>query len=347
MNLLNLRTQWVEKNGRYDLVIDTTNYADNGANFYLQVGQRILDAIFPVRKQPGKLVIDLATGQSSLLMKHLRSIDSVYIEASGITRDDLSRKPYSWLIEQYGDDFGQKAIGKITFGGQPSAGEAITIDTETYTFNTDMDIGTTLTATIDNFVTAINAASSIVNLQRISSTEVIVTYYLVGTAGNAIAWSTTAGNLTLDGSGYLGGTIAGRANQITTGTPLYYAPIITTPHPYLTLSNIGSLNTSDLLLGYDKHQWDGLLFMPPANQAYTMTVFAHFFTVLSSDLDTSYYSEQYPEACMLAANMAVEMFYRNQTGVREIFESLKIILDGVDKDLVLSEMALSGNQMRG
>ena len=33
MNLLQLRTQFINDSGRFDLVVDTTDYVDNGANY--------------------------------------------------------------------------------------------------------------------------------------------------------------------------------------------------------------------------------------------------------------------------------------------------------------------------
>ena len=33
MNLLEIRTKWIDTSGRYDLVEDVTDYVDNGANF--------------------------------------------------------------------------------------------------------------------------------------------------------------------------------------------------------------------------------------------------------------------------------------------------------------------------
>lgn len=43
MNLLEVRTDFVTKTGRLDLVVDTDEYVDNGADFYIQRGSRFLD----------------------------------------------------------------------------------------------------------------------------------------------------------------------------------------------------------------------------------------------------------------------------------------------------------------
>jgi hypothetical protein len=43
MDLVTLREQFIKMSGRYDLVIDSVNWADSGANFYINAGQNMLD----------------------------------------------------------------------------------------------------------------------------------------------------------------------------------------------------------------------------------------------------------------------------------------------------------------
>lgn len=346
MNLKEIRSLFIKRNGRFDLVVDTTDYVDNGANFFIQAGQRILDSILPTRKSTGVYVVDTVTNQSSILLKYIRFIDKIEVNKSGISRNEVYRKPYSWLREQYGDDWGQQAVGTITISAIPTTGGWI-IGSETYTIGVNFVAGSTVSDTIDNAVTAINANSSLVTAQKYSSSKILITYNTIGTAGNSVAFSTTMNNTTMNGSGYLGGTIAGRANNITAGQPLYYAPILTTPHPSLTVDNIGSLDTKDILFGVDKFQKDGILFMPPADDSYTLTIYADFFSKLEDDLDTSYHSEMYPDLLILAANLSIEMFYRNRSGMEDWLSAMKIILDGIDKDMVYAEMLNAGNQLRG
>jgi len=45
MNLLNIRKQFVKLTGRYDLVVDTTDWADNGADFFIQSGQNMIEKL--------------------------------------------------------------------------------------------------------------------------------------------------------------------------------------------------------------------------------------------------------------------------------------------------------------
>jgi hypothetical protein len=186
-----------------------------------------------------------------------------------------------------------------------------------------------------------------VSAYKLSSTTFLIEYNTVGTAGNAIAFSTTAGNISLNGTGYLGGTVAGRANGVTVGTPTYYTSLITNPHPDLSVANLPSLGSTDLIFGVDRFKYDGILIMPPADGTYTISVYGAFYSVLENNIDVSYYSEVYPELLIMASNLCLEAFYRNTQGVMDWYNSMKIWLDGIDKDIVNEEMVLAGNQMKG
>jgi len=353
MNLLQIRTKFVQQNGRYDLVTSQSSFTDNGANFFIQAGQRLLDDLNPTRKELSRFVKDISVGQSSVFMKHIRSIDSVYVKASGEARSDLYSKPYSWMIEEYGEDFGEQAKGIGTFSALPSNNETLTIGTETYTFKTtrsasyQVAIATTISVLIDNLVSEINTYSSLAKAYKLSATTFCVEYYLVGTAGNAIAFSTTSAGLSLDGSGYLGGALAGRANLTTQGTPMYFTVLQSTPHPEITLSTLGSYETSHLYFGLDRFQKDGIFFLPAADKAYTMHIFAQPYSLLENDLDISYHSEMKPELLIMAANFVLEATYRNRSGMDDWGAAIKKIVDGMDKSLALQESQMAGNQFWG
>ena len=353
MNLLELRTAFVQRNGRFDLVDDTTDYADNGADFFIQSGQRLLDILVPNRKSLGRYVKDVSTNQSSLFLNHVRYIDSVYIKKSATERTYLDRKTYSWLLEEYGSDFGEKAKGTVTMSAVPTADETLVIDAETFTFKAaasssyEVTIGASVTVTLTNLVDKINATSTVITAYKTSTSTCVIEYNTVGIGGNAIVFTDTSGVITLDGAGLLGSTLAGRANGITTGTPAYYAPVISLPHPDLNLSNLGTYDTTDLIFGTSRFKQDGILFMAPADVTYTMTIYGVFFQPMTDDKDISYYSEMFPELSLMAANLSLEIFYRNTAGINDWLTSMKPWITGVDHDLVKAEMVLAGTQMRG
>ena len=353
MNLLQIRTQFVGKTGRYDLVVSESDLTDNGANFFIQAGQRLLDSILPYRKDVGRYITTILAGQVSVYLKHIRAYESVYITTSSEGRQELGRKAYSWLLEQYGDDYGERAVGTLTFSGVPDPGEGFTVGSETYTFsNSDTSAytilrGGTVEACIDNLVAKVSRTSDLFFASKYSTTTVLITYKAIGTAGNSVIFTEDSTRLTADGSGVLGGTIQGRVSQLTSGTPIYWAPLISTPHPELSLLNLPGADTHDLFFGLEKFEKDGILFMPPAEQSYTLTIFGYFYSVLESDADASYHSEMYPELLIMASSLVLEAFYRNTTGVQDWLSSIKLFLKGIDHDLVREEMVLSGNQLRG
>jgi hypothetical protein len=66
MNLLEIRTQAVKLSGRYDMVVDTVNYADNGMDFYVRAGQNMLDKMGILKDNDTSLFIELSAGDYSI-----------------------------------------------------------------------------------------------------------------------------------------------------------------------------------------------------------------------------------------------------------------------------------------
>lgn len=103
MNLLQLRTKFVQMSGRYDLVVDTTSYVDNGANFYINSGQRFLEKRVKVPENTGKIFEVLAIGEYAVTFQHhCRAIQSVYAE-SLTERFELKKITLDQLKSYYTD----------------------------------------------------------------------------------------------------------------------------------------------------------------------------------------------------------------------------------------------------
>jgi len=103
----------------------------------------------------------------------------------------------------------------------------------------------------------------------------------------------------------------------------------------------------DNILADDTFENRGILLLPPADQAYTLTIDGIFFSKLTEDTDYSYWSMKFPELCVLASNFVIECYYRNTTGMKDWLYAMEKWLNGVDKDNVKEEMILAGNQMKG
>lgn len=85
MNLLNLRKKLVEETGRYDLVVDTTTWADNGANYYIQRGLRILEQRLAFPESMYKQVLPVLAGQQVFLYSPARDLRKVTFASFGVS----------------------------------------------------------------------------------------------------------------------------------------------------------------------------------------------------------------------------------------------------------------------
>lgn len=79
MNLLQLRTKAVELSGRYDLVVDTTDWADNGMDFYINSGMRMLERLVAMHETKARLWWNLLVGDYSWKFQHnCRAVHDVW-----------------------------------------------------------------------------------------------------------------------------------------------------------------------------------------------------------------------------------------------------------------------------
>lgn len=79
MNLFEIRKKFIQISGRYDLIEDTDDYADSGANWYINEGQRSLERRFGVGSVRAKIYQDLTVGQFIVKFKNCRAIKSVWL----------------------------------------------------------------------------------------------------------------------------------------------------------------------------------------------------------------------------------------------------------------------------
>jgi len=104
MNLLSVRTNFIKQTGRYDLVVDATSYQDNGADYYIQAGQRMLDRMLEFPKDEGEMSISLATGAISTTLTNVFSVREIAcVDTQDGTIKYLDRKSIMELREDYGD----------------------------------------------------------------------------------------------------------------------------------------------------------------------------------------------------------------------------------------------------
>lgn len=111
MNLQQVREQFVRQTGRYDLITDALTFAvDNGADFYIKAGQRMLDRMLEFPKDEGELTFTLATSAISKTIQNVLSVRSVVsVDSSDSTIKYLTRKSMKEIRELYGDEVGNLA----------------------------------------------------------------------------------------------------------------------------------------------------------------------------------------------------------------------------------------------
>lgn len=115
MTLLEIREQFVRQSGRYDLVVDATSWQNNGADFYIQAGQRMLDRMLPFPKEEGELTISLATNQIASTLTDVRAVRRVSLQDSTEgTMKHLVKTSVAGLRDLYGAEV--SSLSGVTSG---------------------------------------------------------------------------------------------------------------------------------------------------------------------------------------------------------------------------------------
>jgi hypothetical protein len=120
------------------------------------------------------------------------------------------------------------SVGTITMAGIAIEDETFIIDTQTFTWKTlrtqrgEVTIGADAPAAVTNIVAAVTADLTTIIATDGAGDTVVVTSVHAGVVGNAIDFSEVSTNMTMNGSGHLGGTTSGIDVVLTT------KPLITT-----------------------------------------------------------------------------------------------------------------------
>jgi len=92
MNLLETRKLLVNLSGRFDLVKDTTDYEDNGADFFLNAGHRMLDRLVTHSKSEGYSDVYLIEGIQEYALTDFLSVRQVQVttDSGAVTLKKIS-----------------------------------------------------------------------------------------------------------------------------------------------------------------------------------------------------------------------------------------------------------------
>lgn len=100
-----IRKKFVEMSGRYDLV--KTDWNDNGADFFINLGQRFLDRMTRHRKAEAKYITDVDSDTWVVPIENCRAVNEVYVRGSSGTIVKLDKYKYRdfrvYLGELVGD----------------------------------------------------------------------------------------------------------------------------------------------------------------------------------------------------------------------------------------------------
>ena len=112
--LVEIREQFVKLNGRFDLVVDTTDYADNGADFYIQAGSRYLDRQFVTPFSKAKHYESAAADTWYKIFQECRSILDVWV-ANDEYRKKLEKRDVDVFRAYYNQPAGDIDSGCPTY----------------------------------------------------------------------------------------------------------------------------------------------------------------------------------------------------------------------------------------
>lgn len=102
MTLQDIRVLFVQHSGRYDLVKDTTEYDDNGADFFIREGQRFLDQELDTPKSKGIRNYTLDKEENLIKVPECRVIQDVHLIKDDGDTHYLTKIPYSDYKIKYG-----------------------------------------------------------------------------------------------------------------------------------------------------------------------------------------------------------------------------------------------------
>jgi len=114
MNLLQLRKQFVKRNGRYDLVIDDVGWADDGANFYINAGQRYLDRFETIKKSQARSYQYVTADDYYVTFQLCRAVQGVYVMDSD-GQKKLEKVDYDKLRAYYAKPQSDLTTGEPTY----------------------------------------------------------------------------------------------------------------------------------------------------------------------------------------------------------------------------------------
>lgn len=103
MSLLEVRKNFIQTCGRYDLVVDTTDWVDQGANFFIDAGQKWLDSRANIDKSHSRVFETINAGDWYVLFQKARAIQQVWVSNATGEKWQLCKVDFDIIRAAYAD----------------------------------------------------------------------------------------------------------------------------------------------------------------------------------------------------------------------------------------------------
>lgn len=137
MTLAEIRQKFVELSGRFDLVTDYVgaDYSNNGADWFLDCGQRLLDRIALYTKAYAWYKTDISSGTTVINFRYCSVIKEVWYQTAD-GRKPIDKKDYDWMREEYADEHSSLSEGSPKYYCPLNVGlgpDQVTLTSSNYT----------------------------------------------------------------------------------------------------------------------------------------------------------------------------------------------------------------------
>lgn len=135
-------------------------------------------------------------------------------------------------------------------------------------------------------------------------------------------------------------------SNLSQGAPEYYSPLVMNLAPEqaalttVTRTTEFTYDHEEILFTdtADHFNYQGILFMSPADTTYTMSILARFRSVTLTGSVKTFWTEVHPDILVLAGLWTLEKFYRNREGMNDYMQAILDAVIDLEKDSVEEEV---------
>lgn len=371
MSLFAIRKKLVEETGRNDLVVNTTAYADDGANFHIRAGTRTLDSLQDTPKTLATYQKDTAVGDYKTVFKNNRSIEHVWVTdgvtsadsddgrtlLTKVTREFLkteyagpiagvdNARPKYWIPAVIGLAPEQSVLQPAVVASSPELLQNGNFDTPAFWTLSNSELTIKSGKLVSAVTAARTATSDDIKIVPGKSYTVAFTVTDRTTSDITVSLGGTNGTVRSTNATFSESIVAGTTNLdiiLTTGTTFDGKIDTVSVKEDITNAYTGEFTYDFEELDFGDAHWGdtGIHFMPPADIIYTIIVEGRWWSrPLYSDWEENYWSFNHDDLLIQAAMMSLEKFRRNTAGVNDMRRALVEQLRGVDVDLSSNDIA--------